>query len=80
MSNTIQLSGELAMLRGQGRLGDAMDTLDARIAAAPDHDRVPSLLQGVYAAKEAGDLERARGYAREVAKEFPDAPGIRGLI
>lgn len=69
-----------AILRGQGRFSEAVAEIENNRASFDEITLVPALLQALYAAQEAGDSEKARALAMEIAKHDPNIPTVRKYL
>lgn len=69
-----------AVLRGQGRFSEALSEIENNRSSFDEITLVPALLQALYAAHEAGDTEKARALATELAKHDPNIPNVKKYL
>lgn len=69
-----------AALRGQGQLDAAIKLIEENINSFDPDILANAWLEAFYAAKEKGDAELTKKYAKEVAKEEPALPTIQGFL
>ncbi|RXZ36130.1 hypothetical protein D9O50_06150 [Oxalobacteraceae bacterium CAVE-383] len=58
----------------------ALNLIEANIESFDGADRVQGRLQGFYAAREGGLLEKARTLALQIAEEDPGIPSVRAFL
>jgi len=71
---------KVAQLRVQGKPDQALAQVDAELQTAGDGQRFLLMLQGLYAAEEAADETRARGYASHLADIDPSLLSIQPYV
>lgn len=75
-----QLIRKAAAMRGNRHYQDAINEIESNRAAFDDITMLPALIQAFYAAKELGDDDQARKYAREISILEPELPSIQSFI
>jgi hypothetical protein len=76
MENVLQA----AQLRAKGKHDEALALVDATLPTLPDQERFLLMLQGLYAAEEAANAEKAHAYARELAELEPNLVSIQPYV
>jgi hypothetical protein len=72
---------KVAQLRVQGKPDEALAQVDAELQqSATDGERFLLMLQGLYAAEEASDDAKARGYASDLADIDPSLLSIQPYV
>jgi len=71
---------ESAALRGKGKFSEAVAEIEDNIKSFDEVTIVPALLQAFYAAKAAGDVQKAKEIAGKLAKHDPDIPSIKEFL
>lgn len=71
---------KVAQLRAKGKPDEALAQVDAELPHAADGERFLLMLQGLYAAEEAADETRARGYASNLADIDPNLISIQPYV
>lgn len=69
-----------AALRGQYKFDEAIDLIENNIATIDPDIRLNAWLEAFYAAKEKGDIELVKKYAKAVAQEDPEVPSIQDYL
>ncbi len=69
-----------AALRGKGKFAEAIAEIEDNIKSFDEETMVPALLEALYAAKEAGDVKKARELAQQLAIHDPDIPSIKEFL
>ncbi|HEY4318404.1 MAG TPA: hypothetical protein VGN04_12450 [Herbaspirillum sp.] len=68
-----------ALRQTQDYMG-ALNLIEANIASFDGIDRVQGRLQGFYAAKEGGLLDKARALALQISEEDPTIPSVKAFL
>lgn len=71
---------KVAQLRVQGKPDEALAQVDAQLPNVSDGERFLLMLQGLYAAEEASDEAKARGYATGLADIDPSLISIQPYV
>lgn len=69
-----------AQLRVQGKPDEALAHVEAKLQTASDGERFLLMLQGLYAAEEASNEAKARGYASDLADIDPGLLSIQPYV
>jgi len=69
-----------AAFRGQNKFDEAIKLIENNIDSIEPDIRINAWLEAFYAAKEKGDKELTKKYARAVANEDPEIPSIQGYL
>jgi hypothetical protein len=68
-----------ALRQTQDYMG-ALNLMEANIGSFDGADRVQGRLQGFYAAKEGGLLDKARALALQISEEDPSIPSVQAFL
>ena len=71
---------QAAQLRAQGKHEEALALVDATLPTLSNQERFMLMLQGLYAAEAASQLDKARGYARELAELEPNLVSVQPYV
>jgi hypothetical protein len=71
---------KVAQLRVQGKPDEALAHVDAELQTAGEGQRFLLMLQGLYAAEEASNEVKARGYASNLADIDPSLLSIQPYV
>ena len=71
---------QAAELRGQGRLQEAINLIEANLNQLGGDDLVPALLEAFLAAVELNNLGRAMVFAMAIASKDRDVPSIQDYL
>lgn len=74
------LLGRCAVLRGQGRVQQAIELVEPRLGDMDQDAKQAALLQLIYAANELGDKEQCREFAEQLAKIDPEIPSVKRVL
>lgn len=69
-----------ASLRGEGRVSEAIDALEPRLAEMHPDYLLNAHLEIIYAAREAGDRKKAVEHAIKLQAIDPDIPIVREIL
>ncbi len=76
-----KMNAKITTLRARGLRREAIDLVKTTVSQIADmEDRVPLLLQGLYAAQELNDDTEARQFASDILAIDPDVPNARKIL
>ena len=71
---------QAAQLRAKGKHDEALALVDATLPTLADQERFMLMLQGLYAAEEAANRDKARRYAQELAAIEPNLVSVQPYV